>query len=86
MPLSYHRDVVGFFWNDMPHPTTWSWYIAVVPGNDMDVEMKDRLAGGSADVHAEVVAIGLVDLLDGGPSIGDRGHQLDAFRVGGLEP
>ena len=70
----------------MPHPTTWRWHIAVVPGDHVDVQMKDRLPRGVADVHAEVVAIGLMDVLDGSAGIGDRGHQLHAFLVGGVEP
>ena len=70
----------------MPYPTTWRSDIAVVPGNHMDVQMKDCLPRGVADVHTEVVAVGLVDLLDGGPGVGDGGHQLHAFLVGGLEP
>src|SRR5262245_8474352 len=48
--------------------------------------MEDRLPRGLADVHAEVVAVGLVDSLDGGPRVGDGGHQLRALLVGGLEP
>ena len=52
----------------------------------MDVEMEDRLPGGGADVHAEVVAIGLMDPFYGRPGVGDDGHQLRAFLVGGLEP
>ena len=70
----------------MPHPTTWGWHIAVVPGNHMDVQVKDRLPSSMTDVHAEVVTIGLMEPLDGGPGVGDRGHQLNTFLVGGLKP
>jgi hypothetical protein len=52
----------------------------------VDEQVEDRLPGGLADVHAEVVAVGLVDALDGGPRVGDGGHQLRAFLVGGREP
>lgn len=52
----------------------------------MDVHVKDRLPRGVADVHAEIVTIGLMDPLDGGPGVGNRGHQLRALLVGGLEP
>jgi hypothetical protein len=52
----------------------------------MDMQMKDRLSGGVADVHAEVIAIGLVDSLDRGPGVGDRGHQFRAFLIGRFEP
>jgi hypothetical protein len=84
--LSNDADVVGLIGNDMSDPTAARLDIAVVPGNHMDVEMKDCLPGGVADVHAEVVPVGLVDLLDGDPRVVDGGHQLSALLVGGLEP
>jgi len=86
MRLPHRADVVGFLRDDMPHPTTRGWHIAVVPGNHMDVHVKDRLPRDVADVYAEIVAIGLMDPLDGGPGVGNRGHQLRALLVGGLEP
>jgi hypothetical protein len=52
----------------------------------VDVQVEDRLPRGLADVHAEVVAVGLVDAFDGGPRVGDGGHQFRALLVGGLEP
>ena len=70
----------------MPHPTTWGWHIALVAGDHVDVQMKDRLPRGGADIHAEVVTIGLMDLLDGTTDVGNRGHQLHALLVGGVEP
>jgi hypothetical protein len=48
--------------------------------------MEDRLPCGVADVHAEVVTIGLMDLLDGSAGVGNRGDQLHALLVGGVEP
>ena len=70
----------------MPYPTAGDWYIAVVSRNDVDVQMRDRLPGGFADVDAEVVAIRLMDTLDRGFGVGDRGHQLDAFLSSGVKP
>jgi hypothetical protein len=70
----------------VPHPAARRLDVAVVPGNDVDVQVKDRLARGLADVHADVVAVGPVDALDGGPRVGDGGHQLRPFLVGGVEP
>ena len=56
--------------------------IAVVAGDDVAMEMKDGLAGGLTAIHAQVIAIGLVTIVNhltgGTDNIGEMRLFLDA--------
>ena len=52
--------VVGLPWNDVPHTASRVRHIALIPGDDMDVQVEDGLAGGRADVDSDIEAIGPV--------------------------
>jgi hypothetical protein len=60
--------------------------VAGVAGDDVDVEVKDRLARGGADVPADVEPVGPVLLQDLVPGDRDRGDQLLLLRGSGLPP
>ena len=66
-----------------PHTAPGIRHVAGVPGDDVDVKVHHRLAGGGANVRADVVAVG-VDLF-----VEDNrlviyilkiGHLKDAYR------
>ena len=70
----------------MPDAAARAGDIALVARDDMQVEMKDGLPRRFADVHPDVVAIGLPGAFDRGTRVVDRGEQLDALGVRGREP
>jgi hypothetical protein len=52
--------VIRELWDHVPDSTAGVGDIAAVAGDQVDVEVWDSLAGGSADVDPDVVAVGLV--------------------------
>ncbi|MFZ4700433.1 MAG: hypothetical protein ACOYMG_10300 [Candidatus Methylumidiphilus sp.] len=51
--------VGGFVGENPPYPATRIGYVTAVAGNQVDMQMKDSLTGGSAFVDADVIAIRL---------------------------
>ena len=51
----------------------------------MDVEVHHRLAGGGADVHADVVAVGVEPVVEEGFRLPDEGEEGGLLRVGRVE-
>ena len=62
--LSSSAPVVALAGYDMAHAAGGIGGVAVVAGNDVKVEVENRLAGCLADVDAYVIAVGRVLLLD----------------------
>ncbi len=60
--------------------------VDALPGDDVDVEVEDGLAGGLAHVDADGEAVGAVRGLDGGPRAVDAGEEGEPLGVGRLEP
>ena len=59
--------------------------VAVIPGDEMDVEVHHRLAGGFSHVHADVVAVGVEPLVEEDFSLPDEGKKCGEFCVGRVE-
>ncbi len=62
----------------MTHTTARVIHVAEESWNDVDVQMEHRLPGRRADIDADVVAVGMVTLVD------DRLCRIDHRQKGGL--
>ena len=56
-----------------PHPAPGVFDVAGIPGNDVDVEVHHRLAGGFAGVDADVEAIGVKPAVEEGLCLPEEG-------------
>ena len=68
-----------------PHPAPGILYVAGIPRYDVDVQVHNRLAGGGADVDADVVAVGMELFVEEGFCLPDEGEEGDVLRVGRVE-
>ena len=68
-----------------PHTAPGILYVAGVPGDDVDVEVHHRLAGGGANVRADVVAVGVELPVKEGFCFPGEGEEGGEFRVGRVE-
>ena len=68
-----------------PHPAPGVVHVAGIPGDDVDVEVHHGLAGGGADVHADVVAVGMELFVEEGLCLPDEGEEGGELRVGRVE-
>ena len=71
---------------DVPDAASRVGDIPPVARDDMQMEMEDGLPRRFADVHPDVVAIGLPGAFDRNTRMVDRGKQLAALGVRGREP
>ena len=51
------RQIVPAAWNDMANAASWIWNVTVVPRDDVNVEMRNRLPSRRSDVDANVEAV-----------------------------
>jgi len=51
----------------------------------VDVQVHNRLAGGGADVYADVVAVGVELLVEEGFCLPDEGEESGEFCIGRIE-
>ena len=73
-----------FLRDHAPHPAPGVCHIPGIPGDDVDVQVHHRLAGGLSDVHADVVAAGVrlfVEEVFCLPDEGEEGGLLCVRRV-----
>lgn len=70
----------------MANTATWIRNVAGIPGNDVDVEMWNRLARCLADIDANVEAGGCVSALHSLAGRGDALGQSSSLRWRGIEP
>ena len=70
----------------MADASTWIVHVAAEAGDDVDVEMHDRLAGGRACVEADVVAIGVQLGVERLLDLVDEGEDCGSILVRGGEP
>src|SRR5262249_55030965 len=84
--FSHHPYVVGLFGNDVPYSAARVRYISVIARDHMKMQVRDRLPRGLTDVDAEIVAVGLADLLNSRPRFCDDGDHLALFLVSCLKP
>ena len=68
-----------------PHTAPGILYVAGVPRDDVDVEVHHRLAGGGANVRADVVAIGVEPLVEESFCLPGEGEEGGEFCVGRVE-
>jgi hypothetical protein len=72
----------------MADAATRIWYITEITWDDVDMDMRDRLARGGTGVEADIVAIGFRVQLEVEKALGflDQGHERSLFVVTGIEP
>ena len=68
-----------------PHAAPGVRHVPGIPGDEVDVEVHHGLAGGGADVHADVVAVGVEPAVEEGSCLPDEGEEGGLFRVGRVE-
>jgi hypothetical protein len=57
LPDAARGEVVALARDDVPHAAPWVVDVAAVARDQVDVQVEDGLAGGPADVDADVVAV-----------------------------
>ncbi len=78
--------VVALGQDHMAHPTARVVHVAVPPGDQMDVEVTDRLPSGITVVEPHVVAIRRQLIVQLGPYLVEQIHEVDAFLRVGVPP
>ena len=68
-----------------PHTAPGILYVAGVPRDDVEVEVHHRLAGGGANVRADVVAGGVVPVVEEVLCFPGEGEEGGEFCVGRVE-
>lgn len=64
----------------MPHASLGIIHIALVAGNDVNMDMEDTLPGRRPNINADVVAVGLELLVQQLALLGDKSHAgVDLF-------
>lgn len=79
-------EVVSLAGDHVPDAPTRIVHVAAVAGNHVDVEVHDGLARGLASVEADVVAVGLVGLVEFRFRLVDELEDRALFFGGGVEP
>ena len=87
-------ETIGLIWiariefvlrDDTTYPAFRVFHVALVAGNDMDVQMGNRLSGPGSDVDADIVAVGVMLFVGHFLSFGDQSPQFFAFLIGDIE-
>lgn len=80
--------VVPFPRDDMAHAAAGIGHVTEIARDDMDVDMRNRLAGGGPGVEADVVAVGFGRKLVIQQMLGllHQRHQCGLFRISRVEP
>ena len=68
-----------------PPPAPGIFDVPGVAGDGVDMEVHHRLAGGGADVDADVVAVGVEPLVEEGFCLPDEGEEGSLLGVGRVE-
>src|SRR5262249_20213319 len=55
--LATSKPLIAFTWNDVAPPAPWVWYIANVPGDNVDVRVENRLPRRFSAVHPNIKSI-----------------------------
>jgi len=64
-----------------PHTAPGIFHVAGIPRDDVDVEVHHRLAGGCSHVHADVVAVGVVPVVEESFCFPGEGEEFCVGRV-----
>jgi len=71
--------------NNPPHPAPRVLDVTPVPRDQVDVQVHHRLAGGLADIYADIVAVGIELTVEVGLRLPDQGEQRLLLLPGGVE-
>ena len=52
--------VVLFIRNYASYSATWIWYIALITGNQVHVNMKNTLAGGFPNINPNIISVRMI--------------------------
>ncbi len=80
------RQIVRLPRDDVPDATAWTGNIAAVARDDVHVEMRDGLAGRLTDIDADIVAGGLIPIVDQATRRLYSGEQRGSLGVRRVEP
>ena len=65
----------------MPHASLGIFDIALVAGNDVNMDMEDTLPSCRPNIHTNIIAVGIELLVQQAPLLGDKPHAgADLFR------
>jgi hypothetical protein len=70
----------------VPDASSRIGYVARIPGDKVNVQVKHGLTTCNADVHADIETVRPVTGFDGGPRLGERPHHADLFVRCRLKP
>ena len=85
-PLSVAQGVVAPAVNGVPDPTARIVHVAIEAGNDVHMQVHDRLPSSLTRIESNVVAVWLVDTVEFDFDLADELEQSHLFIEGGIEP